>query len=92
MDTMTIKSYNSAKKIKLFVYNECPWCKKVIAYLKQIHQLDKVTILDLSITNNMQELKTLNHGNTQAPYLFDESKNIGMLESSDIIQYFSTRF
>ena len=40
----------------------------------------------------MKELKSLNNGNTQAPYLFDEPKGIGMLESSDIIAYFSKRF
>lgn len=89
---MTSKAQNAHGKIKLFVYNGCPWCNKVIAYLKQIGQFDKVTLLDLSNTSNMQELKTLNAGNTQAPYLLDEPKGVGMLESSDIIAYFSTRF
>ncbi|MBP6892323.1 glutathione S-transferase N-terminal domain-containing protein [Candidatus Babeliales bacterium] len=92
METMTTKTSNEQGKIKLFVYNGCPWCNKVIAYLKKINQIDKVTLLDLSNAKNMQELKALNNGNTQAPYLLDEPKSIGMLESSDIIQYFSTRF
>jgi glutaredoxin len=92
MDIMTTRIPNEQGKIKLFVYNGCPWCNKVIAYLKKINQIDKVTLLDLSNANNMQELKALNNGNTQAPYLLDEPKGIGMLESGDIIQYFSTRF
>ena len=92
METMTTKNQNEQGKIKLFVYNGCPWCKKVIAYLKQIGQFDKITLLDLSNEANMKELKSLNNGNTQAPYLFDEPKGIGMLESSDIIAYFSKRF
>lgn len=92
MDSMTTKAINSDKKIKLFVYNGCPWCKKVIEFLKQIGHLDKITIMDLSSAAHMQELKNLNHNNTQAPYLFDEPNNIGMLESGDIIKYFSTRF
>lgn len=90
--TEPMKTLNSSGKIKLFVYNGCPWCNKVIAYLKQINQFDKITLLDLSKIENMQELKKLNHDNTQAPFLFDEQKGVSMLESSDIIHYFSTRF
>ncbi len=92
MEAMTIKTPNAQGKIKLFVYNGCPWCNKVISYLKQIGQLNKITLLDLSNPSNMQELKNLNSGNTQAPYLLDEPNGIGMLESSDIIHYFSKRF
>ena len=91
-ETMTTKKGNESGKIKLFVYNGCPWCKKVIAFLKQIGQLDKIMIMDLAVAANMRELQTLNKGNTQAPYLSDEPKGVGMLESSDIIEYFKTRF
>ena len=91
-EAMTTKTVKENGKIKLFVYNGCPWCKKVIEFLKQIGKLDQVTILDLAVLENMKELKNLNNNNTQAPYLFDEPKGIGMLESSDIINYFKTRF
>ena len=83
---------NESGKIKLFVYKGCPWCKKVIEFLKQIGRLDKIMIMDLAVATNMQELAKLNNGNTQAPYLSDEPKGVGMLESSDIIDYFKTRF
>ena len=56
METMTTKNQNEQGKIKLFVYNGCPWCKKVIAYLKQIGQFDKMIEL-LTIANaNAQKL------------------------------------
>lgn len=90
--TMTNNHINDQGKIKLFVYSRCPWCKKVIDFLKQIGHLDKITVLDLSNADNMKELKSLNNNNSQAPYLLDEPKGIGMLESSDIIKYFQTRF
>jgi glutaredoxin len=91
-ETMTTKAVNAQGKIKLFVYKGCPWCNKVIAYLQQTGHLDDITIMDLSNPENMKELKSLNNYNTQAPYLLDEQKGVGMLESADIINYFKTRF
>lgn len=77
-------------KIKLFVYKNCPFCHKVINYIEKNGLNNKVVILEA--TENMAELKRLNNGDTQCPFLVDEPKNIQMLESADIIKYLSTRF
>lgn len=79
------------KKIMLFVYHSCPYCKKVINYLKQSGNLEKVTIVDASKPDGFKELKRLGN-TTQCPFLYDAEKNVKMLESSDIINYFKTRF
>jgi len=79
-------------EIQLYVYTSCPYCKKVTAYLKSSGNLDKVTIIDASKSQNLQELKRLNNNNTQCPFLYDQEKNIKMLESLDIIEYLKKRF
>lgn len=79
-------------QIKLYSYPNCPYCKKVINYLKSIHQLDKITVVDVTNKANMQELLALNSNNTQCPFLYDSERNVKMLESDDIIKYLSTRF
>ena len=78
--------------IKLYSYPNCPYCKKVINYLKSINKLDNITIVDVSNRANMQELLAINNNNTQCPFLYDPEKNVKMLESDDIIKYLSTRF
>jgi len=79
-------------QIKLYVYPNCPYCHKVINFLRAKNNLEKITIVDVTNKTNMQELLSLNKGNTQCPFLYDPEKNIKMLESSDIIKYLSTRF
>jgi glutaredoxin 3 len=86
-----VEDFMSNKKIKLFVYNGCPYCKKVIKYLESINKLDKVTIVDAGKSDNLKELKKLS-GDSQCPYLSDEPKDVNMAESADIIEYFKTRF
>jgi glutaredoxin len=81
----------STKQIKLFVYKTCPYCIKVINFLKSIKKLDQVVVLDVSNEANMKELKQLSH-NTQCPYLSDEINEQHMPESDDIIAYFKKRF
>lgn len=77
--------------IKLFVYNGCPFCKKVIDHLKTSENLQKVAILSADEPENFLELKRLS-GDTQVPFLYDEEKDVKMSESDDIIEYFKTRF
>ena len=90
---MTDKIMKDQKnQIKLYIYPNCPYCKKVINYLKSINQFDNVAIVDVTNNGNMQELLALNNKNTQCPFLYDPEKNIKMLESDDIITYLSTRF
>lgn len=78
--------------IKLYVYPSCPYCQKVINYLKSSGNSGKVEIIDASKYQNLQELKRLNNNNTQCPFLYDLEKNVKMLESLNIIEYFKKRF
>lgn len=82
---------NQQGAIKLYVSTGCPYCDKVIAYLKSIGKLDQVTLCNISNPQNFSDLKKLS-GGLQRPFLSDEQKNLLMLESDDIIKYFSTRF
>ncbi len=86
------ESNTEKNQIKLYIYPSCPYCKKVINYLRSKNHLDKITIIDVTNKTNMQELLSLNKGNTQCPFLYDAEKNIKMLESDDIIKYLSKRF
>lgn len=80
------------KQIKLFVYQSCPYCHRVIRALRLNGNLDKVLILDVDVPENMVELKKLTNNNTQCPFIYDEERNVKMHESQDIINYFSKRF
>lgn len=86
------RNNSEEKDIKLFVYSRCPYCHKVIEFLKSIGHLDDVTILDAGNSANMTRLKQLNHGNTQCPFLRHDSANVSMLESADIIAYLKKYF
>ncbi len=91
MATLTRNS-KEEKDIKLFVYSRCPYCHKVINFLKEIGHLDDVTIIDAGTSANLTRLKELNNGNTQCPFLRIDSANISMLESTDIIAYLKKHF
>ena len=80
-----------AKSITLFYYPSCPYCHKVINFLKKINHLNDVALVNCDQPQNLALLIKLSNGR-QCPFLFDEEKNIKMLESSDIIQYLATRF
>jgi glutaredoxin len=78
--------------IQLYVYHACPYCKRVIQYLKSSGNENKVQIIDASKQENLRELKRLNNNDTQCPFLYDPEKNVKMLESLDIIEYLKKRF
>ena len=90
MGTM-LQDKRNVPQIKLYVYHTCPYCKKVIQYLKTSGNEQKVEIVDASRPENLQELKRLNNNNTQCPFLYDLEQNIKMLESMDIIAYLKKR-
>lgn len=90
IDTITTRSINSS--IDLYIYTRCPWCSKVIKFLKDNNWLDHVNIIDAGISQNLAELKSLNKNKTQCPCLVDKSAQVVMLESSDIIEYLRKKF
>ena len=85
------KAINEQGSIKLYVQTGCPYCDKVIAYLQRIGKLDQVVLMNIKDPQNFADLKKLS-GSFQRPFLHDEPRNVSMLESDDIIKYFSTRF
>lgn len=86
------KAPQATKHLRLFVYNNCPYCKKVVKFLKDNNIAQYVEIVDLAYPANMKELERLNNYNTQAPFLHDVERNVRMLESADIIAYLKKRF
>jgi glutaredoxin len=91
-NSLESESNTEKNQINLYVYPNCPYCKKVINFLRSKNHLDKITIIDVTKKTNMQELHRLNKNNSQCPFLYDVEKNIKMLESDDIIKYLSKRF
>ena len=70
--------------INLFILDTCPYCKKVIDYLKTTSI--KFSLLDINNPHNYEEMIRLG-GKRQVPFLFDDKNNVTMYESSDIIEY-----
>lgn len=91
-DEATTRRYQSAGMIKLFIYPSCPYCQRVMAYLRDSGNITKVAIIDASIPKYLAELKRLTNGNTQCPFIVDYEKNVMMHESQDIVKYFMKRF
>lgn len=81
----------SFKKINLYVYPGCPYCKKVIKFLQKNDWLDNVHVINANIAENYAQLKKLSK-NTQCPFLQDEKNDVSMLESKEIIEYLNTLF
>jgi thiol-disulfide isomerase/thioredoxin len=79
------------KKIQLFMYDGCPYCVKVSAFLTQYNLLDKVEFIDAGISEHRALLRSIS-GKTQAPYLVDLDAGINMPESLDIIVYLTKKF
>jgi glutaredoxin len=92
INTESLTEKTMSPQIKLFIYPGCPYCQKVIKYLKKINKFDEIVIKDATNADVLKELKSLTNNNTQCPYLSDEIQDVGMHESDDIITYFKTRF
>ncbi len=73
--------------LNIFILPTCPYCKKVIDYLKTTKL--KYKLLDIGDTHYYDELIQLG-GKRQVPFLFDNDKNVMMYESDDIIEYLKT--
>lgn len=73
--------------INLFILNNCPYCQKVIDFLKTT-DIDFI-LLDINEQQNYDEMIKLG-GKRQVPFLFDNENNVVMYESADIIEYLKT--
>lgn len=89
--TDVLKSESATQKIKLYVYPKCPYCKKVINFLKDNNVFEKITIVNANKPHHYQTLKEISNKDI-CPYLHDEVHNRKMGESSRIIQYFKQLF
>ena len=72
--------------ILIYKMTGCPYCNKVINYLKT-RDLD-YKLLDISDGECYDELMQYG-GKEQVPFMFDVDKNKKMYESDDIIEYLS---
>lgn len=77
--------------MKLYIYEQCPYCTKVITWLRKNKLQNNVTLLDAGTDQYRQELKSIS-GKTQAPFLVDTQENIQMPESLDIIAYLAQKY
>ena len=73
--------------LKLFILETCPYCHKVMDYMNE----NSINFEKFDITNPATEdILIRMGGKRQVPFLVDDSRNIQMYESSDIIEYLKT--
>lgn len=75
--------------LDLFILETCPYCKKVIDYMKEnnikFHKFDTI--------NNDNVLRLLSiGGKDQVPFLYNETTNDKLYESDEIIKYLRKNF
>lgn len=70
--------------LDLYVSEYCPYCKKVMAFLKD-KDID-FNEKDVSVSENFEKLVSLG-GKDQVPFLNDTENDVLMYESDDIIAY-----
>lgn len=81
-ELMKEKNSKDISSMVLYVREGCPYCTKVIKFLKESDI--KIVVKDASLPENKEYLLSKTH-KTQVPCLFIEEKP--MLESDDIIAY-----
>lgn len=79
------------KEIVLYIYTKCPYCKKVVTFLKHNNWDTQVKTVNALDAKHHKTFKQLNPSQ-QCPFLSDEVHNVTMLESDDIIKYFNSIF
>ncbi len=73
--------------IELFILEQCPYCKKVMAYMDENGiKYNKIDITDKASEDALIQLG----GKRQVPFMVDKDRNIQMYESNDIIEYVKT--
>lgn len=73
--------------IELFILEQCPYCKKVMAYMDENRiKYKKIDISDKASEDALIQLG----GKRQVPFMVDKDRNVQMYESNDIIEYVKT--
>ncbi len=74
--------------IEVFIMETCPYCKKVVDYLKEnsIKHIEK----EISIPDNLNKLISLG-GKDQVPFLYNPQDGTKLYESDLIINYLKNR-
>ena len=70
--------------LDLFILETCPYCQKVMNYLKENNV--KYHKFDIVNKDNISRLLTMG-GKEQVPFLYNEDTNEKIYESDDIIEY-----
>lgn len=73
------------QELKLYYMEVCPFCKKVLQYMKR-NDIDGVELMDIKSDPNIQEELIRVGGMDQVPMLLVDGKPL--YESNDIIQWF----
>lgn len=75
--------------LDLFILETCPYCKKVIDYMKEknikFHKFDTIN------SDNVLRLLSIG-GKDQVPFLYNETTNDKLYESDEIIKYLRKNF
>lgn len=75
--------------LDLFILETCPYCKKVIGYMKEnnikFHKFDTIN------SDNVLRLLSIG-GKDQVPFLYNETTNDKLYESDEIIKYLRKNF
>jgi glutaredoxin 3 len=71
--------------LTLYIKNGCPWCKKVTDFA-DAHDVLFAEVKEKNEPGVLEDLLSRG-GKSQFPYLVDETADIEMYESSDIIEY-----
>ncbi len=76
--------------LKLYIKTGCPFCRKVLDYAKE----HNIPLQERNIYDEEQNLKELLQigGKQQVPLLLDESADIFLYESDDIVEYLKQRY
>ncbi len=73
--------------LELFILENCPYCRKVMAFMDENGMEYKK--IDISEKASEESLIHIG-GKRQVPFLVDKDRNVQMYESNDIIEYVKT--
>ena len=75
------------KHLELFYMPTCPYCRKVLAWMRD-HDVEDITLFDIVSEPKNKDRLITEGGKHQVPCLFIDGKPL--YESDDIIEYLST--